>query len=50
VEKINQVAVVHKVIVVTDGQLTEVGQYEGPDKAVENLNEVSLFKCMHLKS
>ena len=31
-----------KVIIVTDGRLTEVGQYEGPDVAVENLDDVSL--------
>ncbi|XP_060574604.1 uncharacterized protein LOC132732228 isoform X2 [Ruditapes philippinarum] len=39
IEKVNQVAVFHKVIIVTDGFITEVGQYEGPDKAVEDLNE-----------
>jgi hypothetical protein len=44
IEKVNQVAVFHKVIIVTDGFITEVGQYEGPDKAVEDLNEVSLLK------
>ncbi|XP_060574600.1 uncharacterized protein LOC132732226 [Ruditapes philippinarum] len=54
VEKVNQVAVFHKVIIVTDGFITEVSQHEGPDKAVGDLSETKAmllqtmeeFKCI----
>ncbi|XP_053375557.1 uncharacterized protein LOC123534444 isoform X2 [Mercenaria mercenaria] len=38
-EVVNHIQVFTKVIIVTDGRLTEVGQYEGPDTPVENLDE-----------
>ncbi|XP_053375556.1 uncharacterized protein LOC123534445 [Mercenaria mercenaria] len=38
-EVVNHVQVFTKAIIVTDGHLTEVGQYEGPDTPVENLDE-----------
>ncbi|XP_060574605.1 uncharacterized protein LOC132732230 [Ruditapes philippinarum] len=48
IEVVNHVTVFTKVIIITDGQLTEVGQYEGPDKATGDLSETKakLVQCM----